>query len=47
MQIIGLNKSAKNLRRRKSVAKSSCYKEGKVLSHEWAINSSLKTDRLI
>lgn len=42
MQIIGLNKSVKNLKRRKFVAKSSCYQGGKELSREWAINSSLK-----
>lgn len=42
MQIIGLKQSINNMRNRKKAAKPSCYRGGKIISGEWAVNASLK-----
>lgn len=42
MQIIGIDKALHNMRNRQRTAKPSCYQASKILSHEWAVNSSLR-----
>lgn len=42
MQVIGLTQSIKNMQRRRQTVKPNCYRGAKIISGEWAVNSSLK-----